>query len=119
MFIVGLLNNVGIGILIAYSATLASNHGYNYNFAMFTVFLQAVPILAIAFNAYYFIQIDHSKRIFAVCIILVVSYMILAFAVMLQDYPVSIFFACLACVVCNFGRIIGEVTINGYIKAIP
>jgi len=39
MFIVGLTNNIGIGIFTAYASILASNFDYNYNFAMFTVFL--------------------------------------------------------------------------------
>ena len=97
MFLVGMINSIGIGIIVSYTSTLAANHDYNYNFAMFMVFLQAVPILAIAFNAYYLIQIDHTQRLFGICICFILSYMFLAFAVTLQDSPISIPFALIAC----------------------
>jgi hypothetical protein len=35
MFIVGAVNNIGLGVLLAYASTLSDIHGYNYNFAMF------------------------------------------------------------------------------------
>jgi hypothetical protein len=45
--------------------------------------------------------------------------MLLACAVVLQDKQSCLAFALIACSVHNFGRTLGEATINGYIKAIP
>ena len=81
MFMVGLINNIGIGVLVAYTSTLASSQDQNYNFALFIVFLQTVSVLSIAFNAYFMIQIKHETRLMIACGLFVLSYLTLTISV--------------------------------------
>ena len=95
IFTCGLINNVGIGVIIAYTSQLASDKDQNYNFAMFCVFLQTVPIIAIFLNSFFWIRIEHQYRLLAVCALFLLSYISLA-ASFVYD---SLVFALLACIV--------------------
>jgi hypothetical protein len=55
MFSLGFINNAGIGLMIVYTSNLSATFDRNLQFAMFAVFLQAVPILARILNSVYFI----------------------------------------------------------------
>jgi len=81
MFMAGLINNIGLGVLIAYTSTLASSQDQNYNFALFTVFLQTVSVISIAFNAYFLIQTRHETRLIIACGLFVLSYLTLTISV--------------------------------------
>ena len=95
MFMAGLINNVGIGVLIAYTSTLASAQDQNYNFALFIVFLQTVSVLSIAFNAYFLIQIKHETRLMIACLLFIFSYLLLTVSITYQNLP----FAALSCII--------------------
>ena len=119
MFLVGLINNIGIGIFVAYTSSLANYFGQNFYFVVFEVGLQAVPILAIIFNSSYLIKVQHQRRLKHVCVLFLASYLTMAYAIFNQKNETSLYFAFAACIIYNFSRWIGEATVMGYIKGIP
>ena len=119
MLLLGFINNVGLGVMLAFLGQLSSNYDRNLQFAQFTVAVMAVPILARFLNAYFFIQTLHDIRVFLVACFFIVSYIFLTFAFIFPDEQIGIPFASLAVIIYSFARSIGESTIVGYIKAIP
>lgn len=115
MFTCGLVNNIGIGVLVAYTSQLASEKNQNYNFAMFCVFLQTVPIIAVFLNAQFLIQINHEIRVLGTCIVFLLSYMTLAGSIVYDSLPLAL----LSCMVHQFAKSIGEATVMGYMKGVP
>jgi hypothetical protein len=95
MFACGLFNNIGIGVFLAYTSSFASLINENYNFAMFCVLLQTVPILAVFMNAAFLITINHDIRLLITCIIFILSYILFAFSVTYS----SLMYAVVACIV--------------------
>ena len=55
MLLLGFINNVGLGVMLAFLAQLSQDYDRNFQFAQFSVFVMAVPILARVMNSYYFI----------------------------------------------------------------
>ena len=51
MLFIGFINNVGLGVMLAFLNQLSSNFDRNLQFAQFTVAVNAVPILARVMNA--------------------------------------------------------------------
>lgn len=119
MFLVGLVNNIGVGVLVSFTSELADKHNFNYNFAMFVVFLNAVPILALFLNAYLLIQTSHQKRVLGVSAIFFLSYVLLAAALWWQLMSFSVTLAVLSVVLHRLASSIGEATVLGYIKSVP
>ena len=119
MFFVGCVLDIGLGMMVAFTSQLSSNHGRNFHFAMFTVFLQAVPILGRILNAVFLIKIPHDQRLLSVCFLFVISFGILSVATFYSINEWSLGFALAACLLHTFAKSIGEATVVGYIKAIP
>lgn len=120
MFAIGFINNAGLGVMIMYTSTLSAEMDRNMEFAMFLVFVQAVPIIATIINALWFINTSHESRLIVAAICFICSYISIAFSISSKkDEDMSLPFAVLACLVNQLGRSIGEATILGYMKALP
>jgi hypothetical protein len=80
-FSIGFVLNAGLGVMVAFTANLSAMFDRNLQFAMFAVFLQAVPILARIINANFFIQTSHESRLLVVCFLLILSYIVIYLAI--------------------------------------
>ena len=119
MLLIGFINDVGFGVMLAWLSSLSSKYDRNLQFMQFGIFVQAVPILARAINAKYSIQTGHQKRMGHITIAFLFSYLILALSVFFPNENFGIPLASLACVLYQIARSFGEATIVGYMKAIP
>lgn len=68
MVCIGCFNNIGFGVMIAYLTRLSAVFDRNLQCAQFIVAVQAMPILARVYNAYYLINTPHDLRLFFVSI---------------------------------------------------
>ena len=118
MLLIGFINNVGFGVMIAFLTKLSQMFDRNLQCAQFLVAVQAMPILARMFNSNYLIQTPHDLRLFYVSLFQVIAYCILSMAIM---FPTESVIPCasIAALIFQASRAIGESTIVGYIKAIP
>ena len=119
MLLIGFINNVGFGVMIAFLTKLSQMFDRNLQCAQFLVAVQAMPILARMFNSNYLIQTPHDLRLFYVSLFQVIAYCILSMAIMFPTESVGIPCASIAALIFQASRAIGESTIVGYIKAIP
>jgi CLN3 protein len=120
MFFIGFINNASIGVMLMYTSSLSAEMDRNLEFAMYVVFLQAVPIIANIINSLWFINTSHESRLIVASICFICSYILIAFSINdRQDEDMSLPFAIAACLVNQLGRSIGEATVLGYMKALP
>jgi ABC-type nitrate/sulfonate/bicarbonate transport system permease component len=119
MFSIGFINNASIGVMVVYTSNLSAELDRNMEFAMFVVFLQAVPIIARIVNSLWFIGTSHENRLIIACILFICSYIFIAFSLNSKLEDSTLMFAVIACLLNQLGRSIGEATILGYLKALP
>jgi len=120
MFGIGFINNAGLGVMIIYTMNLSAEFNRNLQYAMFVVFVQAVPIVARIFNSLFFIQISHESRLIFTCILFILSYTSIALSIRSSNREdVALPCAIVGCILHQLGRSIGEATILGYLKALP
>ena len=67
--------------MVSFTANLSAMFDRNLQFAMFAVFLQAVPILARIINSNFLIQTSHESRLLFVCFLLIFSYIVIYLAI--------------------------------------
>ena len=117
---IGFINNAGIGVLVVYTSNLSSKFDRNLRFAMFAVFLEAVPIISRILISTYFIQVNHENRMICASALFMCSYVAIAFSIEHSfDENTTLPCAVVACILHQLGRATGEATILGYMKALP
>ena len=69
MLYIGCINNLGLGLILAYLNQLSSEYDRNMQCAQFLVAVQAVPILVRMYVANNLINTPHDLRLFYVTLI--------------------------------------------------
>ena len=119
MLVIGWVNNMGYGIMLAFLLQLSSKYDRNLQCTQFLVAVQAVPILARMYSANHLIQTPHDLRLFYCSLFQAFAYSLLACAIIYPTEDFGIPCASFAAIIFQASRSIGEATIVGYIKAIP
>jgi hypothetical protein len=112
---IGVYNNMGIGIMLAYVQQLANNKNESYNYTICQIMLLTIPILAIFLNAKLLITINHKTRVQWVTALFAFSYLLFAIVIQTQ----SLFMSVVTSIVVVFASKLGEATIMGYLKGVP
>ena len=100
MFFIGFINNASIGVMIMYTSNLSAELDRNLEFAMFVVFVQAVPVLANISNSLWFINTPHESRLIVAAMCFICSYILIAFSINDRlDENTSLPFAIGACLI--------------------
>jgi len=98
MFMVGFINNAGVGVVMMYLSNLSQQLDRNQEFAMFVVFNQAIPIITVIFNAVCFIQTHHESRLMLACYGFIGSYICVLISIHnMAKENMALVFAVLAC----------------------